>query len=240
MTSDWCGVARGVLEQAGSGPVLVVNGAAGDVNAKMEARGLAAADHAGRRIGDVALELWKATKAADVGHIGAGSASVPLTFGPLPGVSEMARLWEEWQHILRTEPRAGSRYRGAIVTHRDYVQRVARLTFGSDPLPEIAVETQALLLGPVVVASLPGEFFNAYGRQVKATAPDAPVMVAAWTNDNVGYFPTREQYAYGGYEVDVAYKYYGFPSVWMVESGEAVAGHAARLVRELLGMEDGG
>lgn len=240
VTSDWCGVARGSLEEAGSGPVLIVNGAAGDVNAKMEARGLAAAGRAGRQIGEVALELWTSAPTSDATMVDAESAMVPLALAPLPGASELARLWQEWQRILRTEQPGSAAYRGALVTHRDYVQKVARLTFGSDPLPEIAAETQALLIGPVLVASLPGEFFNAYGRQVKAAAPDHPVMVAAWTNDNVGYFPTREQYPYGGYEVEVAYRYYGFPSVWTADSGEAVVAQAATLVRDLLNRDRGG
>jgi hypothetical protein len=234
VTSDWCGVARGVLEEEGSGPVLIVNGAAGDVNAKMEARGLAAAERAGRQIGEAALELWRSAAVADATVVDVESATVPLALVPLPDAPELARLWQEWQRILRAEPPGSAAYRGAIVTHRDYVQKLARLTFGSDPLPEIAVETQALRIGPVVVASLPGEFFNAYGRQVKAAASDRPVMVAAWTNDNVGYFPTREQYPYGGYEVEVAYKYYGFPSAWTADSGEAVTAQAATLVRDFL------
>lgn len=239
VTSDWCGVARGVLERAGAGTVLAVNGAAGDVNAKMETRGLAAAEGAGRRIGDAALELWQAADVTDAHAIGASSAHVPLTLGPLPERPELVRLWDAWQRTMRTERPGTVAYRGAMVTHRDYVQKLTRLTYGSDLLPEIAVETQALRLGPVIVASLPGEFFNAYGRQVKAAAPDRPVMVAGWTNDNVGYFPTRDQYPHGGYEVDVAYKYYGFPSAWTAESGEAVTAEATTLVRELLSRSGG-
>jgi len=46
-TADWCGVSRSLLEAAGSGPVLLINGAAGDVNPRMAGRGFPAVEAAG-------------------------------------------------------------------------------------------------------------------------------------------------------------------------------------------------
>lgn len=36
-------------------------------------------------------------------------------------------------------------------------------------------------------------------------------VVSAYTNGNVGYIPTADAYAIGGYEVDDAHKYCGYP-----------------------------
>ena len=96
---------------------------------------------------------------------------------------------------------------------------------------------QALRLGPLLVAALPGEFFVDYGRRVKAAAPRAPVLVAGCANDNLGYFPTRDAYSRGGYEVETAYRYYGYAAAWSAEAGEAVAAAAAALVGRLAGDE---
>ena len=237
-TADWCGVARQVLEEAGSGPVLVVNGAAGDVNPRMTLRGYPAVDAAGQAIGATALTLWRQAEAATPCGVAALQSSVPLGFQPLAGAEELADLWQQWRRIEREQAPDSAAYRGAAVTHRDHCRRLVRLRWGSEPPPSYSGEVQALKLGPVLVAALPGEFFAAYGLAVKAAAPGRPVLTAGWTNDNLGYFPTRDAYARGGYEVEIAYRYYGYPAAWSAESGEAVAGAAAALVRRLATAEE--
>ena len=235
-TADWCGVSRGLLEAAGSGPVLVINGAAGDVNPRMTQRGFAAVESAGEEIGAAALALWKQAAATGDEHVvAAAQASVPLTFQPLAGREELVALWRQWKRIERSEAPESVAFRGGAITHLEHSRRLARLHWGSDPLPALAAEVQALRIGPLIVAALPGEFFANYGRQVKAAAPELPVLVAGWTNDNLGYFPTRDAYAQGGYEVEVAYRYYGYPAAWAPQSGEAVAERAGDLVRRVAG-----
>jgi neutral ceramidase len=229
-TADWCGVARHLLEAAGSGPVLVVNGAAGDVNPRMAQRGLPAVDDAGRAIGATAVTLWRQAALSEQAGVAALQASLPLTFCPLADLREVEMLWEQWQRIERDQPPDSVAYRGSAVTRRDHSRRLVRLHWGSDPLPVYQAEVQVLRIGPAIVAALPGEFFSGYGRQVKAAAPEFPVLVAGWTNDNLGYFPTREAYPQGGYEVEIAYRYYGYPAAWSAEAGEAVANEAAQLV----------
>ncbi|HEY8746156.1 MAG TPA: hypothetical protein VIU62_23945, partial [Chloroflexota bacterium] len=234
-TADWCGVSRSILEAAGSGPVLLINGAAGDVNPRMAQRGFPAVDAAGEAIGMAALAVWQRAEVTTATGVAAMQSFVPVSFQPLLGKEELGALWRQWQHIQRNEPTASVTYRGAAVTHGEHVRRLARLHWGSDPLPSYVGEVQALRFGPVVVAALPGEFFANYGRQVKAALPALPVLVAGWTNDNLGYFPTRDAYPRGGYEVDTAYRYYGYPAAWSPEAGEAITGEAVSLVRRLAG-----
>jgi neutral ceramidase len=232
-TADWCGVSRNLLEAAGSGPVLMINGAAGDINPRMDQRGFPAVDDAGEAIGAAALALRQQARATAENGVAAVQAFVPLTYVPLAGREEVVAMWEHWQRVAQSEAPDSVAYRGAAVTHRDQSRRLARLYWGSDPLPDHVAEVQALRIGPAIIASLPGEFFADYGRQVKAAAPERPVLVAAWTNDNLGYFPTRDAYPKGGYEVEIAYRYYGYPAAWSPESGEAVAAQAADLVRRV-------
>jgi hypothetical protein len=227
-----------VLEDAGSGPILLVNGAAGDVNPRMTLRGFPAVDAAGQPIGAAALSLWQQAEAAAPDGVAALQRSVRLGFRPLAGVEELADLRQQWRRIEREQAPDSAAYRGAAVTHRDHCRRLGRLHWGSDPLPSYSGEVQALKLGPVLVAALPGEFFADFGRQVKAAAPEHPVLVAGWTNDNLGYFPTRDAYAQGGYEVEIAYRYYGYPAAWSAESGEAVAREASTMVQRLVRAEE--
>lgn len=232
-TADWCGVARERLEAAGTGPVLLVNGAAGDANPKIVERGYAAVEDVGRRVAEAALPLWQAARPEPTQGVAAVQAQTPISFLPLPKQEEIVALWAQWQAIERDTTPASLAYRSAAVTLRDHARRLTRLHWGSEPLPAYQAETQALRLGPLLIASLPGEFFTAFGQQVKAAAPGRPVLVANWTNDNLGYFPTRGEYPRGGYEVETAYRYYGYPAAWSPDSGEAVAAQAAALVRAL-------
>jgi neutral ceramidase len=235
-TADWCGVSRGLLEAAGSGPVLMINGAAGDVNPRMTQRGYSAVEAAGEGVGAAALTLWRQAAARGDEHVvTAAQAFVPLTFQPLAGREELVALRRQWKRIERSEAPESVAFRGGAITHLEHGRRLARLHWGSDPLPQLVAEVQALRIGPLMVAGLPGEFFANYGRQVKAAAPDLPVLVAGWTNDNLGYFPTRDAYAQGGYEVEVAYRYYGYPAAWSPQSCEAVAERAGELVRQVAG-----
>ena len=234
-TADWCGVSRSLLEAAGSGPVLIMNGAAGDVNPRMTERGFPAVDAAGQEIGGAALALRRQAAVTAGSDVAALQAFAPLTYLPLAGREEIVALWEHWQRTEQSATPDSVTYRGAAVTHRDHSRRLVRLHWGSDLLPSAVAEVQALGIGPVIVAALPGEFFAGYGRQVKAAARERPVLVAAWTNDNLGYFPTRDAYSQGGYEVEIAYRYYGYAAAWSPEAGEAVANLAAELVRRVAG-----
>jgi neutral ceramidase len=214
----------------------MVNGAAGDVNPRMAGRGFPAVDVAGEEIGAAALALWRhAHGSTGAATVAAAQAFVPLTFQPLAGREELVALWRQWKRIERSEAPESVAFRGGAITHLEHTRRLARLHWGSDPLPDLVAEVQALRIGPVIVAALPGEFFANFGRQVKASAPTVPVLVAGWTNDNLGYFPTRDAYPQGGYEVEVAYRYYGYPAAWSPQSGEAATERAGDLVRRVAG-----
>lgn len=232
-TADWCGVTRRLLEDQGTGPVLVMNGAAGDINPIMESRGYHAVEQTGRSVAEAALALWQRAVPKQTSGVSAASARCPVSFLPLPDDRARTILWQEWLAIRDREAPDSVTLRGAMVTHRNHVQKLARLIWGSDTLPTLLAETQVVRIGPIMVASLPGEFFSAFGREVKDATPGDPVMIAAWSNDNLGYFPTRGQYLYGGYEVDIAYRYYGYPAAWSPESGELVTAQAAALIQQV-------
>ena len=117
--------------------------------------------------------------------------------------------------------------------YRDHARRLVRHYWGSDPVPDYSGETQVLRIGPLAVVSLPGEFFSAYGMRIKASSPAPATMIAGWANDNLGYFPTAEAFPIGGYEMDTASRYYGFPAPWSPKAGAVVTERAIELVKEL-------
>lgn len=91
------------------------------------------------------------------------------------------------------------------------------------------VEVIALRLGEAAVAGLPGEVFCELGMRLKRAAPTPHLLVAELCGDAIGYLPTRESFAQGGYEPTVGSTFYE-PG-----AGEKLADAAAARLRELFG-----
>ena len=76
----------------------------------------------------------------------------------------------------------------------------------------IEAELTVLALGDVaVLCMVPGELFSTIGKRIKDMVPHMPVLVVGYANGSLGYLPGKDAVDEGGYEVAVAYKYYGLP-----------------------------
>ncbi|MBU0610517.1 MAG: hypothetical protein KKI08_21725 [Armatimonadetes bacterium] len=93
-----------------------------------------------------------------------------------------------------------------------------------DPQDEVATIVQAVHIGEGALAAGPGEIFAGLGLDLKRRSPFAFTAAAELCNDLVGYIPTREAFAQGGYET--------FRSRW----ARVVPGAGEEMVDELVGM----
>ncbi|MFQ6133452.1 MAG: hypothetical protein ACE5R4_15525, partial [Armatimonadota bacterium] len=66
---------------------------------------------------------------------------------------------------------------------------------------ELEVELGAMRIGPLGLATIPGEVFVKLGLAIQEQSPFDPTMVAELVNGTVGYIATREAYDQGSYEV---------------------------------------
>jgi hypothetical protein len=80
----------------------------------------------------------------------------------------------------------------------------------------------------VRIVALPGEPFAATGLALRRKLP-GPLFTLGYADGCPGYFPTREEYAYGGYEVEEAHRYYGMPAAFAAGSAELLRDEALRL-----------
>jgi hypothetical protein len=237
-SADFVATLRNDVEAAGFGPLLYVNGCGGDVNpATMDARGREARDELGHGLARAAVEALSQSREAQraAATVAAAQEFVALPLQPLRGVAEAAAILAEGREHLRTYEAGSPRYRAALATEVDYALRLLRQRFGSEPAVTQRAEVQTVRVGPLAVVGLPGEIFSSLGRQIKREAPFAApwTIVAGWTNDNVGYVPDRDAYPLGGYEVDSASRYYGYPAGWAPEAGETLVAAAGRLLRQV-------
>ncbi|MBI3970392.1 MAG: hypothetical protein HY332_03805 [Chloroflexi bacterium] len=241
-SADYVAPLRTHLEAAGAGPVLYVNGCGGDVNpAGMDARGREARDALGLGLAQAALAALG--QAVDVEASTGGAATVaaaqewaPLRLQRLRSPGEASKLLAAGKERLSREAPGSPGYRGTMVTHIDYPLRLLRLHYGNEQPPVVTAEVQAIRFGPVAVVALPGEIFSSLGRTIKRTSPFAAprTLVAGWSNDNVGYVPDRDAYPLGGYEVDSASRYYGFPAGWAPEAGDTLVAAARRALDQVV------
>ncbi|NWG76012.1 MAG: hypothetical protein HXY24_15660, partial [Rubrivivax sp.] len=65
----------------------------------------------------------------------------------------------------------------------------------------IETEVQAMTIGDTAWVGVPCELFVQIGLQIKRSSPFRHTMVFGYTNDSIGYLPTRDAFPHGGYGV---------------------------------------
>ena len=92
------------------------------------------------------------------------------------------------------------------LTHRDILlPRQYRELFADFHKTTVTAPTTVLRLGDLMWVTFPGEMFHAIGQAVKAAEPVPHPHLMGYTNGSIGYFPERNAYAEGGYEVAVTH-----------------------------------
>lgn len=99
----------------------------------------------------------------------------------------------------------------------------------------VSTTVQVIRIGKVAMVGLPGEPFNEIGRRIKDRSPAGFTICCGYTNDAVGYIPTREEHQYGGYEVSLSHRHYGHPSPLAVGCDHLLERSARILLTRLFG-----
>jgi hypothetical protein len=94
---------------------------------------------------------------------------------------------------LLVDPVLNARYPWKTITQR-----------GEDGGMELALEVQAFRLGECALLAHAAETFSEIGHAIKRGSPLEETLFAGYSNGCVGYIPTAEAHALGGYEVEVA------------------------------------
>jgi hypothetical protein len=210
VSADWPGVMRREVEAATDGPCMFLQGATGDLNPAHEwgDDDLAAVDRLGRAVAESALPI-----------LANGMSS--LSAVPLRAARE--QVW------LPTVPRLDSD--GRVLGYKQIVKQLAGVPRfladrvlnarypwktisrqGENGYPELSLELQALRAGECAILGHAAETFNEVGQAIKLGSPTSRTLFAGYTNGCIGYIPTAQAHAEGGYEVEeapVAYRMSG-------------------------------
>ncbi|MCG3148215.1 MAG: hypothetical protein PCFJNLEI_01658 [Verrucomicrobiae bacterium] len=98
----------------------------------------------------------------------------------------------------------------------------------AEPVLHETVEVQALRVGDLVLATIPGELFSALGHAILADASSGARWVVELANGYHGYLPTPAAFAHGGYECCL-----GYQSRLEPKAGEKLVAVARRLATKL-------
>jgi hypothetical protein len=111
----------------------------------------------------------------------------------------------------------------ATMADRAFVRRITRRM--EDVPDQVSTWVQALRVGDLSIAAVPGELMVELGLDIKARSPFDHTMVIELANDSVGYLPTRKAYDEGGYEPEA--------SLFQPGCGELIADTAVDLLTQL-------
>ncbi|HZS85872.1 MAG TPA: neutral/alkaline non-lysosomal ceramidase N-terminal domain-containing protein [Chloroflexota bacterium] len=255
ISADYPGVASRLIEQTFPGAVaLFANGCCGDQDPRHAFWGrYEGTTQAGLMVGSeviqVVARLAANRETASDFTLSAASRRMTMPMMPQPDRAAAAALVREQEQFLeelrRKETQPGhhlfprgepwhsmipERYPtvGLAEMYVQWARALQALAEAGTVLEPPTAEIQVLQVGPAVLAGLPGEIFVQLGLTLKDAWRERPAFVCGYTNGLVGYVPTREAYAEGGYEVTVAQRARLLPLA--PEAGERMVATALALV----------
>ncbi len=232
VSADFPGAACALVESAGIGceHCQFLQGADGDVNPQRGAGGFADVAVYGRVLAEQVTELLGRMAAGDYhtvsGPVGMETESLLLPSRPLPALEtleeEQAAAAERLAATVTDEERQQAAAALAL-----FEERGERVRLGNAPLE---AEVQALRLGEVALVGMPGEPFSEMGRALRSLPGPACTRCVGYANGYLGYLAPPEEWARGGYEIDV-----GMWSLVGPEAYERLLEAGARVVGRLFG-----
>ncbi len=237
-SADYPGVLCRELEQVIGGLVVFTTGPQGDVNpggyspegsmvgVVVPWRTFESAEKYGRALAETALEVRNGLQPSAAQRVWGASEIVELARKPLPEPVEARRVAD--MAIAAATAVKGLNLSADTTYHALVAAAYADLVAGQAAAPgsdgPVGVRISALGFGPFVHVGVQGELFVALGQRIRATLGDATTCIAALCDGTVGYIPTAEAYAEGGYE----------PNASVLRSGEG-----EKLAEEMIAMVQG-
>jgi hypothetical protein len=218
-TADFPGVLRREVDAAIGGVTIFSTGPEGDINpggySPEESmvgvvapwRTFESAERYGQILASCVLDVYRGLEPAPTDRVWGDSQIVDLQRKQLPdaavarAAAAMARASE--RALREADLTADATYHALLAaTYADLIAAQA-----ADPERErpVRVRVSALAFGPFLHVGVQGEPFMALGQQIRTGLGDETTCVAALCDGTVGYIPTVDAFAVGGYEPNASY-----------------------------------
>lgn len=195
LSADYPGMTREILEKIVNCPVMIVQGAAGNVNAKYRGSKEALTQMAYTLSGHVLTMLPTVTYSPIV-NVRTISSMVQMKLKNIPEIDKIRSMaWlAEKQWGVNTDE-------WLTIVLEKYKQGIRHLT--------IDLEVQLFQVNDGMFSGIPMEPFSETALEVKENLQNELAFLGGYTNGYIGYLPTKEELLYGGYEVELSPVVYG-------------------------------
>ncbi|EEL47160.1 Alkaline ceramidase domain protein [Bacillus cereus Rock3-42] len=219
LSADYPGMTREVLERIINCPVMIVQGAAGNVNAKYRGSREALKKMAYTLSGHVLTMLPTVTYSPIV-NVRTVSSTMQMKLKDIPEMNEirsMAQLAEKQWGVNTDE--------WLTIVLEKYKQGIRQL--------RIDLEVQLFQINDGIFSGIPMEPFSETALEMKESLQNELAFFGGYTNGYIGYLPTKEEFAYGGYEVELSPVVYGPVTNLLMPLEENTAELVVKRVMEL-------
>jgi len=234
-SADYPGVLCRIVDEAVGGVTIFSTGPQGDVNpggyspegsmvgVVVPWRTFESAERYGRALADVTLRVRESLAPRPSGRAWGDARVLELRRKPLPEpgvarrVATQARATATDLEAAALTPDAS--YHALVAAA--YAELLAAQA--EDPARDgpVSLRVSVLALGPLLHVGVEGELFVALGQRIRRALGDDTTCIAALCDGTVGYIPTQDAFAVGGYEPNA--------SVLVAGEGERLAEAAIAL-----------
>ena len=195
LSADYPGLTREILEQTLNCPVTIVQGAAGNVNAKYRGSEEALKQMAYILSGSVLTMLPTVTYNL-ISELKTISTTMKMKLKDIPEMEEIKRMallakkqWgvntDQWVNVV-------------VARHKENSRQLT-----------LDLEIQLFRINDGSFSGIPMEPFSETALAIKENLNNERAFFGGYTNGYIGYLPTKEEYTYGGYEVELNPVVYG-------------------------------
>ncbi|MGW9438063.1 hypothetical protein [Streptomyces sp. NPDC055607] len=181
------------------------------------------------------MAMWRRerSEAQPEQRVGFSQTEVSLKLQGLPSLEEIRALRADLEdrHARARdsgEPREGW---NALWLHAEWARGVERSILDGSISADVPAPVGALVVGPITFVTLPCEPFAEIGASIKDELGDGTVVLG-YTNHMIGYVPTREEFARGGYEPWLAPRHFGRPAPFDEGTADELVRTAVRTARD--------
>lgn len=206
ISADYPGRAREVVGCLTGADFVFLQGACGNINPILMDHSFEPARRLGTQLGCEVVKVWEDVEVSTVESLALVSETVGIpkyNYGSQERAEELAEELESRIEKLEAERAGEGSISWAKRRHKRLLEALKSWRTGR-PMPEIEAEIQAWRIGNLGIVFVPGEVFNEIGTHIKEHSPFLGTFFVGYANGNVGYIPTPEAYAEGGYEVEQA------------------------------------
>jgi hypothetical protein len=213
-SADYPGAACRSIEAVIGGIALFTTGPQGDVNPGgyspegsmvgivVPWRTFDSAGRYGQLVAECAVEVHETLQPSPADGVWGVARTLDLARKPLPD-AERARAATDIARAAELASRDAGLSADAVY-HASVAAAYADMIAGQAADPErdgpVRVRISALGLGPLTHIGVQGELFVALGQQIRARLGDEQTCIAALCDGTIGYIPTADAFAEGGYE----------------------------------------